>query len=202
MRQETVTYNVFSFNELSPEIQEKVLDNFRQDIFDEFECRNLTEIFQEILANLGLPGDDIRWSISNCQGDGVAFYGKIDTVNLMTLNLNDLFSDIRRFKPELEQIKSKLNKLGDDTFLKIEKINPHYDHHNSMEVTGEHYNDDPKLELTFQELLNDLESLIKDVSKYLFNVGSKYVDHIHSDEYIKEIIEINEYEFLSDGSQF
>lgn len=202
MRQETITYDVFSFNELAPEIQEKVLDDFRRDVFDEFECQNLTETFQEILTNLGLPGDDVRWSISNCQGDGVAFYGKIDTVSLMELNLNDLFPDNEQFKSELEEIQVKLNKLGDDTFLKIEKINPHYDHHNSMEATGEHYNDDPKLELTFQELLSGLESLIKDVSKHLFNVGSKHIDYIHSDEYIKEIIEINEYEFLSNGSQF
>ena len=32
---------------------------------------------KDTLDELDLPSDDIAWSLSNCQGDGVAFYGKV-----------------------------------------------------------------------------------------------------------------------------
>ncbi|MGR3808220.1 hypothetical protein [Pasteurella testudinis] len=46
----------------------------------------LTHYFQTKLAQAGYPADlQIEWSLSYCQGDGVAFYGDIDSNSLTAL---------------------------------------------------------------------------------------------------------------------
>lgn len=199
MRNETVTYKIFKFEELNKEVQEKVLTDFRLTAFDEIEVQDLTEVFQETLRILGLPNDDVRWSLSCRQGDGVAFYGKLDIVNLMELNFDEFFPDIEQFKSQLEEIKKQLTLLGDDTEIEIEKSRSFhlYDHFNTMIISGNHYNEAGD---TFNSLLGGVEELVKDVSKYLERLGYKHIDFIQSDEYIKEIIHGNDYEFLEDGS--
>lgn len=38
----------------------------------------LTDWFQHRLRTLGYPKDDVRYSLGYCQGDGMAFYGRVD----------------------------------------------------------------------------------------------------------------------------
>jgi hypothetical protein len=38
----------------------------------------IKQYFEFVLASLGYPIDDIRWSLSHCQGDGMRFTGRLD----------------------------------------------------------------------------------------------------------------------------
>ncbi|MFV8038278.1 hypothetical protein ACNQ04_25115, partial [Enterobacter cloacae complex sp.6730764] len=38
----------------------------------------IKQYFEFVLASLGYPIDDILWSLSHCQGDGMRFTGRID----------------------------------------------------------------------------------------------------------------------------
>lgn len=43
--------------------------------------------FRYRLEELGMPTDDVRWSLSNCQGDGVAFYGNVPLTEKLLVHL-------------------------------------------------------------------------------------------------------------------
>jgi hypothetical protein len=73
-----VEVSVFSFNELSPSVQTKVLDKYRSydnPLIDE----DLRECFLEALELRGYSDPQVYWSLASCQGDGVAFTCKLTT---------------------------------------------------------------------------------------------------------------------------
>ena len=79
MRQETI--NICTFNELSDEAKEKAREWYRDG-----DSEMTSDQFEYRLEELGLPNKDIRWSLSCCQGDGVAFYGELDIEEYLTKN--------------------------------------------------------------------------------------------------------------------
>lgn len=65
----------YSFEELAPEVQQKVLERLRENAFDP---DSLSEQFESILSERGLSDPKTGWSLGYCQGDGVAFWGYLD----------------------------------------------------------------------------------------------------------------------------
>lgn len=211
MREEII--NVYKFDELSKEVQEKAINKYRESIEWSIESEDITSNFKYTLDELGLPTDDVEWSLSHCQGDGVAFYGYVDMPRVA-----------RRL---LEGESLELYKLIEAEGLTIEaklyrnSFGYHYSHYNTMEVEISGDSDEtvmenlyPELEyetdeyaeklIKIENLFSELESKIledaKDVSIKLEREGYEHIDYINSDEYIKEIIEANDYEFTADGN--
>ena len=87
----------YSFEELSPEAQEKALEAWRYSLNRELpeyflEEAMLEELAREITGAYDLPGaDDLRisYSLSYCQGDGVSFTGKVLKENAPGLSWPD-----------------------------------------------------------------------------------------------------------------
>jgi hypothetical protein len=77
---ETLTVTTYTFDELTGSARETVLDWGRKVCSEGYPCETLTDTFQEELAYRGytIDRDKISWSLSCCQGDGVAFSGRID----------------------------------------------------------------------------------------------------------------------------
>src|SRR5699024_8727851 len=93
MRTEMV--KIYQLEELSKEAKERAIERHRNYIHENFYpySEYITANFQYELNNLGYPTDDIVWSLSYCQGDGVAFYGHI--------NKDDLYKIVERNRESL-----------------------------------------------------------------------------------------------------
>ncbi|MDH3001507.1 hypothetical protein A1D23_13230 [Chelonobacter oris] len=108
----------------------------------------LTQYFQTKLTQAGYPSElDIEWSLSYCQGDGVAFYGDIDDDSLTAL--------FTRYLKECEQLNevTKQQALNDWEHIWLPQLSAfsrdsgwcspcivrngfalHYSHWNTMEL--------------------------------------------------------------------
>jgi hypothetical protein len=70
----------YKFDELSPEAKKRAIEKWREKgwDWDDFDTTQLTEVFEARLEELGLPNENVHWSLISAQGDGVSFEGKID----------------------------------------------------------------------------------------------------------------------------
>lgn len=95
---ETKTINLYTFSELSKEVQEKLVKE---------ECKNslylinniVAEYFDEKIKERFGPDLKCYYSLNNCQGDGVAFDGSI-CIDTLLSNYSDKFDrkELRFFK--------------------------------------------------------------------------------------------------------
>ena len=72
------------FSELSREAQDFALseEQNRSERFDWDDAEFLTEDFKTQLAEFGFEETEVYWSLGYCQGDGVAFYGRVHAESL------------------------------------------------------------------------------------------------------------------------
>lgn len=68
----------FSIRELPDRVRKRVLDKWRYELWDQHDSEQLTEDFKEILQQRGMVDPELYWSLSYCQGDGVAWKGSLD----------------------------------------------------------------------------------------------------------------------------
>jgi hypothetical protein len=112
------------FDELSEEAKESAIENERNSGrgFDETDAAFLTEDFQNQLAEKGFEAVKVFWSLNYCQGDGVAFYGRVYA------------DDLKSKDPEAKKLIERLEKVGDEISIEITGANNWYHHRNSMTV--------------------------------------------------------------------
>lgn len=72
----------YRLHELDDRVQETLIIQWREREWECVESDWITETFRHDLAELGYPTEEIYWSLGYCQGDGVAFYGRIETAGL------------------------------------------------------------------------------------------------------------------------
>jgi hypothetical protein len=88
----------YDFDELSPEAKEKAIEDYRPDAWDDTDSDWLTEDFEQVLEEKGLPNLKVYWSLSHVQGDGVGFYGPLDVEDYLKKNgLLERFSELVPF---------------------------------------------------------------------------------------------------------
>lgn len=204
----TKTIQVFKFDELKPEVQKKVLSQFRNDLSYDSVTEDLTESFKEQLKEKGLPTDDIRFSLSYSQGDGVAFYGDVDLMAF--IKSEGVEKNFELIIPAIEDKNINCNIEKSMNFH-------HYNHEGTMivefdeeEFYSEFEEDDLRYHVEMEtrikpvnakieELKQLIASKIRSVSYELKKIGYARISEHESDEAIKETIEINEYEFDETG---
>ena len=195
------TTNIFGFEELSPEVQEKVIEEHQEkmDLVDwDAINEDVTEFFAEKLKEKGLPCDDVRYSLSHCRGDEVAFYGNVDIKEYVEKNSVD-FDWLAVVL--VTEVFEKSSSLLDKVRVRITKSNQHYDHYNSMDVYVDLLEGEltPEEESAAERLERHIQENIKDVSRELEKLGYDILDSYFSNEWIKETLIENGYKFLKDG---
>jgi hypothetical protein len=217
MRQHTIT--LYKFDELSPEAQQEAIQKWREGMDWSIESEMITEGFEYRLEELGYPTEDIGWSLSYSQGDGVAFYGDVDVSKVAN----------RLLEGEVLELFNRI--VEEDLSISISLIRNsygyHYSHWNTMEVIIDGDDDDtmmyhlyPELEESadahsneyrekanaiqnvFDELLAKVDIDIKTVSRELERSGYEQIEYYESDEAIAEEIRANDYEFEVDGAMY
>lgn len=106
--------------------------------------------FERQLERRGYPTHDIRWSLGYCQGDGMAFYGRVDAQACADRLLR---GKVRA------AAKRAIGKATASLTITRNSYGNHYSHFNTMEVALETYSDTmTKLEAS---ALADLEQAIE-----------------------------------------
>jgi len=179
---------VYTYDELNEEAKTKARDSWRDTMGGEDPDLNdrISEDFRECLKELGLPEDDVRWSLSWRQGDGVAFSGTVD------LEKYAIVHKLRGWGPVEEFFNVTIANRG------------RYFHHRSMEVELEEFDNNEHLQAFWttrfgEELVQHIKDKIQEVSKELEKSGYDQIEYHDSTENIEEEIKSNEWTFMEDG---
>ncbi len=223
MRTETI--NICKFSELSDTAKEKARDWWRKCAETSSDTNSaLTHLIEEDLAAVGYPTADIDFSLSYCQGDGVAFYTDYHGKNkrkrqsgekhLYDVDLRRLWIKriARAAGAELRaRIQPFIDKYGVDLLNQVNiaitrnSYGHRYSHYNTMTVDvsiDEGFFNSAELE-EVDDLVHEVEELIqedvKDISRTIERAGYKEYEYQTSAEYVDERIGAGSYEFTEDG---
>lgn len=200
----TIETKVYKFEELSKEVQEKVIEKKRHinTYHDWWDCTECT--FMETMTDLGFDVDKVYFSGFWSQGDGAMFEGSVNEniIHRLPEVLNKhKSSSIKNWNRVLKLIKD-----GHISFYGKFKQQGHYYHHKSYYDTleAEFQTDYLGYHLSnIEEVLDDMVECIKDIYEdhciALYRELEQENEHLTSDEQIIETIELNEYEFTSEG---
>ena len=197
-----VITKVYKFEELSPEAQRKAVEDYRNRgwCWDSCESEMLKDSFKERLEEYGFYSDvTVEFSLSYCQGDGVAFYGTIDFDKWLEGH-KDSFS-----KDELRRLNWLNETAGISVKVTRNSYGYHYSHWNTMnaEVVSDwsyYASNQHLLEEVLDKVNEMISDEIKDLSRKFEKEGYEEIEYRESFECIKENIEANEYEYEVDGS--
>jgi hypothetical protein len=189
------------FEELSDVAQEFAIENERNSgrRFNEDDAAFLTEDFQNQLAEKGFEAVKVFWSLGYCQGDGVAFYGRVYTDDLKAKDSN------------AKTLIERLEKAAEEISIEITGANSWCHHRNSMtlEIDFESETDEENLPSRFkialpvwrEELENYLSEKIKVISSELEKSGYSEIDYRYSDEVIRQELSEREDLYEKDGTR-
>jgi hypothetical protein len=183
-----VEFEVFKYEELGEKAKKRAKEKYG-DVFDYSVL--VTDEFEYRLGQYGYGDCKLEWSLGYCQGDGVAFYGKVDVEDWWRKRGRTLFSK--------EEKRKLLEYYNEDSDLSIRICrNPyghHYSNYNTMYVEVDWGNKEC-IDMLTSCVLED----IRDISKELERQGYKDLEHYYSEESFADMAEANEWEFFADGT--
>ena len=172
----------YSFSELNEEAREKAIDNMQRHLLEWLSERELTDYLEgKLEEDLGSLPDDITiaYSLSYCQGDGVALYGRI-------------------YKREAPSFTWPEGSYYVD--LVRNSWSNHYSHYNTFNVELSNENDEP-IDLSGSHIEEQLRTLCKKLER----LGYKYIENETSREsaisFLKDQESEEEGSFLDDGTR-
>lgn len=186
----SVTERFYELKELSDEAKERARNWIRNNEAEDsaWISENLTEDFECTLKEEGFMEPELQWSLSHCQGDGVAFSARLDLQVYMTKH------NLTGWGPMHEFVAIYVHDRG-----------THYHHENTMtvELVNECDYDDDEAEWWChkheQALLEHVKARVRDLSFELRERGYAELEFRNSDEYIDEEAERQELLFDEDG---
>ena len=189
------------FSELSREAQDFALseEQNRSGRFDWDDAEFLTEDFKTQLAELGFEETEVYWSLGYCQGDGVAFYGRVYPESL------------KEKDPTAKRLITALEAAGDMLYIEITGASGHYHHWNSMTVEIEFESDSeddkkparlkiarPILRENLEEYLNER---VKEISRELEKSGYAEIEYRYDESTIREELLEREHLYEKSGAR-
>lgn len=205
-----VEIGIYKFDELSKDVQAKVIEKFRQSNWEDYSYTEvLTDHLQEDLEYRGLEGMRVVWCLSYCQGDGVSFTGKIDSETMKKMINSRVLTGMKENQIELF---NRAVDAGWTIATEIYRIDNHYAHEYTVKTDDVYSHSDEYTDIAEDlgvsaELIDDLfETLQEEIEQYrislckeLEELGYKDIEYYDSEETIKENIIENDYEFYEDG---
>lgn len=184
MRQETVEYTIYKYDELSEKAKEKVIEKFYDFNVDNdwWDCSY--DGFKEDLKEIGLECKTFYFSLDrdwNIEANG--------------LSIEDITKFVRSFDTKIKD--SIISAAG----ICLEH---HTGRHSWSTFTGSYDIPDrcPKFQKVVYSLIDGCNEKLKDVLESFLNSLQKEYEYLTSREAIEETILCNEYEFLESGKQY
>jgi hypothetical protein len=210
----TKQVQVYEFNELSPEAKEKARQWWRNVAAnDNFYAEDVLEDADQIAEILGIEIDrrqvprhddkfnerpKIWYSGFSSQGDGACFEG-------VYRYKPDAVAKIQKYAPqdkELHRIavylESTYKEMKSSFSVKVTHSGRYY-HERMMDFDV--FPDDEEDTETVDSLHESIAEVLRDFAKWIYRSLEASYDATQTDEYIDEVITINEYKFLVDGSR-
>jgi len=204
MRKETVTHNIYTFEDLPENIKQVVLEQNRYINTEYIEWYDSDfEYWTDKLQGLGYENPKINFSGFCSQGDGASFTCDIDIKKWIEQNSYDENNTlILRWWDEIELSCS------------IYRSNNHYCHKNTVSLEWDFYGYDLykkplfpfskrvycKIENLLEELTDGMLECARNEMIKIYHDLEKEYDYLTSDECIIETLANNEYEFNENGS--
>jgi hypothetical protein len=205
-----VTKKVYTFHELSEDVQEKVINAYRDDSynfdFNELHGQFIIDYWIEKLQDIGFEDAQIEYTGFYSQGDGASFTASVNIEKLInTLTMGNIITKGQAI------LYNKFLGLQDINIIEmlyyIEKSFSRYSHEQTMYITNEsefYLNENntaydyfnSKFEELEEEIIEFARSIAQDI---YFELRQEY-EYINSEEYIAEELIQNETEFYEDGS--
>ncbi len=216
---------LYSFNELSPEAQEKALD-YNRDINVEYLDWHdyvIDEFKEEMKEKFGFEVDDVRYSGFYSQGDGASFTGETIDKSLFLKNALGVTSSSDVFdngedseEDELRSLVGDLRNIGfdnrerfkaDDLYFNVRRRQhgSMYVHENTIDgdVDADYLDIEVDDKRDFDGFVQDLErkttKWAREQSKELYRRLMKEYDVQTSDEAVKDALIDNDYTFNEEG---
>lgn len=195
MRTESI--NIYTFDELSDKAKEKAIQWYRGSGLDyEWWCY-VYEDAKTIASLMGIKIDQIYFSGFWSQGDGACFTGKFGP-------MPGTGKDVKDYAPKDETLHNiadkiyQLQKQYDFGIMGEVCRNDYYSHSGTMyledvNISGEYLVEYDVIERKYVEILRTF-------ADWIYKQLENEYNYLTSDEHIVESIQINEYEFLEDGS--
>lgn len=192
MRIETITRELYKFEELSEKAKQKAIDDFRQ--HNIFEDEATLDDAKEIAKLMGITIDKIFYSGFSYQGDGACFEG--------TYSYNE--NSVKKLK-EYAPVDLELHRIVEV----LEDIQKHYG--NCITATirpkGRYYNSsyaticvNNEHDVIHNHDEQQVIELLRDFMTWIYKQLEREYDYQNSDDHIKEILIANDCEFLKDGT--
>jgi hypothetical protein len=187
------TIQVYNFNELSQEAKQTAINNFRDNY--EINLDFFNDEAKEIISERGFKGNiKLQYSLSNSQGDGLSF--GCDYFD--SQKLHEIFVEVLGSGKD-KTIETIINECS---FSLIGNNGRYcYAHENDLDFCFTYNIYAPNIEEVVGKVKEKLTEIYLDLCKELENIGYNEIEYQYSDEYISEILEINEYEFLENGKR-
>jgi hypothetical protein len=206
----TITQTVYQFDELDDAAKERARDWYREASYgdtSDFDCE--IDEFVHIAEALGIDFDthevklmngktrsepNIYWSVGYCQSDYASFEGTYDykataVQQIRHINNDDTWEPLRiaqaLAKIQCENafgIRAKMRVVRD--WMSVDEV---YDRRDEERDIGSAW--------------KEVEELMHDLARYLYQQLRDQSDYLHSDEAVDESITINEYEFDEEGAR-
>ena len=206
MRTEEI--KIYKFEELGEEAKKIAREWYKECMSNDFRVES--EIITEILTETAtdemhnmIKDINIAWSLSNCQGDGVSFTGKIITENITSFLKLCLGRDLLASEVEVANFVDYIEFTRDRYEI--------YVHKNTVKVTLEvdvteyeyknHYKKD-EINNILDKFEEAIESKRIEVCNKLESQGYSEIEYIYSDDSVDDNIICNEYEFYGDGTKY
>lgn len=170
---ETKQINIYDYDELTDEVKEKVLNDFRSrnDYYFLEECltESLNALIKEHEIN-ALTTPELRYSLNYSKGDGLSFIGDFE------------------YK-------------GIKFYLRLGSLSNYYSHSNTIDISREDEDEDENdiTEEVKQVIEDEFKEIFFKICNQLEKEGYDFIEYEDSEEAIKEMIEANEYKFRENG---
>jgi len=201
MRTDTISTDVYKFEELSKESKEKAIEKLHDCNTDYYDWHDgTTEDAKQIAEILGIDITNIYFSGFYSQGDGACFEGSYEYKK-------GSVKAIKEYAPKDE----KLHSIAEELF-QLQKS--HAYKISAKVVQSGHYNHSGCTDLTFYRdgesywgnMIVDEEAfteVLRSFMDWIYKALERQYDYLRSDEAIKETIEANEdWEFTVDGTKY
>jgi hypothetical protein len=219
----------YKYDNLSDQAKDNAREWFITSDYDYFDSDALEESFRESIEMSGFDVSKVYFSLSYCQGDGVAFEGRLDIRRFLNPEDTDYTPSPESKEPARWTRNSHSNFVALRTFLKkyecfadaltikVETRSYGGSHLHSMK-TDVYLDDSERSEpddytarelILFKQIeasLPDLESHVTDVWRtmiaWLERDGYDEVEYQHSDEVVEEAMDPYDFTFDVNGRRF
>ena len=178
------------FNELSQEIQQRALEEYRYiNVEDTGWDEPTIEYWVETLENIGFTDVIINYTGFYSQGDGASFTSGEMDIEKVLRHLR-VYSKYRRYVPSDYM----------DYYIKVSRISSMYYHENTVMVDDFiRYTDTENQTNKLYEIIELIRELVKEKSREIYKDLQQDFDYLTEDAQVRETLLINEYDFDENG---